>query len=111
MVIETIGEKCPCCGFDRVLHNYGDKEYFQFDACAVCGFGSGGYVLLRDAKWQSKFVRGEELWGILEFIYGYTRHELFEEVKKYDIDSEAEMVFSYSQDDVDFHKSIKMPVY
>ncbi len=45
MIQESIGGKCPYCQYDKVLHQFGERDILQFDACPKCGFGKAGYPL------------------------------------------------------------------
>ena len=52
-LMESIGAICPNCSYAKMLHQYGDKEYLQFDACPKCGFGKAV------APTQEKTITGE----------------------------------------------------
>ena len=64
MLTESIGGKCPICGYTKMFLRYGSVYYYKFDACPNCSFAfaHNDYDIVE---------KGQDVWDAIIDMYGY----------------------------------------
>ena len=78
-----IGGKCPVCDFDKMVHNVGTDNDYQFDGCPKCGFGYGS-IVNKDKKSDVNYNIGIKAWLNLTTLILFKEYkDLIPEEMKY----------------------------
>jgi len=106
--IETIGSKCPVCGYTKCLIKYHipfPSSWYTYQACTRCGFAYGEVA--------GETYTAQQVWDSLEDHFRMTRKELHERYRDAEADDGpfVEPIWNFTEEDVQNFRKLNMPVY